>query len=130
MRKTFEETKIGRFFSVLTDVLIAGLFWILCSLPIVTIGPATAALYYVTVKSIRHERGRLTKTFFGAFRSNFSAGIRLWFIYCLCAGVYWQQLCSCRSGRECIWDFEYVCEANVHSHGDAAALAVCIRVQI
>ena len=59
MRKHFEETRIGRVLSALTDVILAGLMWFVCSVPIITIGASSTALYYVTVKSIRHERGRL-----------------------------------------------------------------------
>ena len=88
MRKPFEETKIGRVLSMLTDVIFAGLLWCLCSLPVITIGASSAALYYTTVISIRHERGRLAKTFFGAFKSNFAAGFKLWLIYIIYAAVF------------------------------------------
>lgn len=81
MKKSFEDTKIGRVLSMLTDVIFSGILWLLCSLPIITIGASSAALYYVTVKSIRRERGRLAKSFFAAFRSNFVAGLKLWLIY-------------------------------------------------
>ena len=34
------------------DLMILGFLWILCSLPIITIGASSAALYYATVKSV------------------------------------------------------------------------------
>jgi len=88
MKKSFEETKIGRVLSTLTDVIFAGILWFVCSIPIITVGASSAALYYVTVKSIRHERGRLGKTFFGAFRSNFAASFKIWLIYIVYAVVF------------------------------------------
>ncbi len=47
------------------------LVWILCCLPVVTIGAATAALYYTTVKVVRNERGYLFAEYFSAFKKNF-----------------------------------------------------------
>lgn len=88
MKKPFEETKIGRVLSTLTDVIFAGILWFICSIPIITIGASSTAVYYVTVKSIRHERGRLFKTFFRAFGSNFAASFRIWLIYIVYAAVF------------------------------------------
>ena len=88
MRKHFEETRIGRVLSALTDVILAGILWFVCSVPIITIGASSTALYYVTVKSIRHERGRLVKTFFKAFRSNFFASFKIWLLYIVYALVF------------------------------------------
>ena len=41
----------------------------------VTIGPATTALYYTVVKVIRRDRGYLTREFFHAFKVNFKNGL-------------------------------------------------------
>ena len=75
--------KQSRFHAVvaaLSDVIWAGVLWLVCSLPLFTIGAASTALYYVTVKCIRHERGSLTKSFFRAFRENFRQGTLLWLL--------------------------------------------------
>ena len=75
--------KESRFVSVLSaliDVIWAGFLWLVCSLPIVTIGASSTALYYVTVKCIRHERGRTSKSFFRAFRDNFRQATLLWLL--------------------------------------------------
>lgn len=75
--------KQSRFHAVvaaLSDVIWAGVLWLLCSLPLFTIGAASTALYYVTIKCIRHERGSLTKSFFRSFRENFRQGTLLWLL--------------------------------------------------
>ena len=53
-----------------------GLLILLIGLPIasVTVGPASAALYYAIVKTIRRERSYATKNFFHAFKVNFKIG--------------------------------------------------------
>lgn len=56
------------------------LLWFVCSLPVVTMGAATTALYYVTLKIAENEEGDITQQFFHAFRSNFKQATVLWLI--------------------------------------------------
>ena len=69
--------------SALIDMIWAGFLWLLCSIPLLTIGASSTALYYVTVKCIRHERGSLTKSFFRSFRGNFRQATLLWLLLVL-----------------------------------------------
>lgn len=69
--------------SALIDMVWAGFLWLLCSLPLLTVGAASTALYYVTVKCVRHERGSLTRSFFRAFRENFRQATMLWLLLLL-----------------------------------------------
>ena len=65
------------------DLILAGILWLLCCLPVITAGAATAALYYAVVKCVRHERGNLIPVFFGALRSNFRQATPVWLVYLL-----------------------------------------------
>lgn len=56
------------------------ILWLLCSLPIFTIGASTAALYDVTFKIVREDDTALTARFFKAFRENFRQATVLWMI--------------------------------------------------
>ena len=56
------------------------LLWLICSLPVVTCGAATAALYSVTLKMCDDTDYRITSQFFKAFRENFAQATRLWLI--------------------------------------------------
>ena len=63
------------------------LLWLVCSLPIVTIGASTTALYYTTLKIVRdEEETSLTRMFFRSFRENFRQSTVLWLIL-LAAGA-------------------------------------------
>ena len=76
--------KESRIFAAITaaiDIVTAGILWLLCSLGIVTVGAASTALYYSVVKCIRHERGRLVKSFFSAFRRDFKIATLLWLLF-------------------------------------------------
>ena len=50
--------------------------YIILFLPIavITVGPASAAIYYAVVKSVRRDRSYATKCFFHAFKTNFKYG--------------------------------------------------------
>ena len=56
------------------DMFIINLLWLVLCIPIVTIVPATTAMYYVIVKVIRRERSYAVKEFFRSFKRNFRQG--------------------------------------------------------
>ena len=60
-----------RFMGKLFDVVALSLVYVLVCIPLVTIGPATSALYYASVKSIRRDRSYPLKEFFKAFKRDF-----------------------------------------------------------
>ena len=62
----------------LTNLLILNLIFLLCCLPIVTIGPALTAMYYVNIKVLRDEEpSSVIKCFFRSFKENFKQGLWL-----------------------------------------------------
>lgn len=61
--------------------------WLLCSLPIVTMGAATTALYCVSIKLVRGSEGAVYKQFFRSFKENFKQATQLWLIL-LTAGIF------------------------------------------
>lgn len=66
------------FFRILSrgvDLVGLSLLWLLCCMPLVTIGPASAALYYTVVKVFRHRKDEAFRTYLRAFRDNLKQGI-------------------------------------------------------
>jgi|UPI00054F3813 uncharacterized membrane protein YesL len=61
--------------------------WMLCSLPVFTIGASTTALYSVTLKIADDTDSNITKQFFKSFKENFAQATRLWLIM-LAAGIF------------------------------------------
>ena len=61
--------------------------WMLCSLPVFTIGASTTALYSVTLKIADDTDSNVTKQFFKSFKENFAQATRLWLIM-LAAGIF------------------------------------------
>ena len=67
-------------FAVLTKLTYSAylnILWLVCSLPIVTIGASTTALFYVTLKMAEDRDDGLTRMFFKAFRENFKPATKL-----------------------------------------------------
>lgn len=62
---------IGRALSRFTDLLALSVLWLVCSLPLVTLGASTTALYTMTLRIVRNEEGKISAGFFRAFRENF-----------------------------------------------------------
>lgn len=74
------ENRFNSAISGFLELLLLGLVWLAVSLPAVTLGASTTALYYTVVKVVVHERGKLLPTFFRAFKSNFRQSTVIWLI--------------------------------------------------
>ena len=70
-----------KFMRTLLDVLIINVCWVICSLPIITIGPATVAAYSVTLRMIDETEGYVGRQFFKEFKKNFKNGLPLGIIF-------------------------------------------------
>ena len=72
MRGIFSyDNPVMRFIGKFWDVLILNILWLICSIPVFTIGAATTAVYYVTLKLARDDDGYTIRSFFRSFRQNF-----------------------------------------------------------
>lgn len=80
------DSKFSQILLKIANACYLNLLWFLCSLPIVTLGASTTALYYVTLKMVRDEEGSVTRMFFRSFRENFRQATVLWLIL-LAAGA-------------------------------------------
>ena len=78
--------RAGRFLSLLSDLVLLNLLFLLCCLPIVTIGASLAGLNRAVLRLSRGE-GTITKDFFHGFRSNFRQATIIFVIFSL-LGVF------------------------------------------
>lgn len=63
------------------DVAYLSILWLIFSIPVITIGASTTALYYTATKVIRHRRGYMFREFWRGFKSNFKQSTCIWLIY-------------------------------------------------
>ena len=74
------ESKLMSFLTNLTDYLLLGLLWLICSVPVITYGAATTAMLYTAAKAVRLGEGNVFPTFFQAFRREFKQATVLWLL--------------------------------------------------
>ena len=68
-------SRLYQYMSKLAECMILSLLWLAFSLPVITFGAATSALYYCAVKVLRKDEGSAFKDFWRAFKSNLNQGV-------------------------------------------------------
>lgn len=71
------ESFVWKLFGYFGDFVIFSLLWCLCSIPLVTLGPATTALYDTMVHALRRKEDSPFSRFFETFRRELKEGILL-----------------------------------------------------
>lgn len=78
----------SRFFGTLGDIIVNILF-ILCSIPIVTMGASMSAMYFTLLKKQRTgENGGVVKLFFKGFKDNFKQSTISWLLFLLISFIF------------------------------------------
>ena len=77
------DNPIMQFISKIFDLIILNLFFLLVSIPIVTMGASLSALYYVCLKLLRGEEPYIWQNFFKAFRQNLKQATVVWVLLLL-----------------------------------------------
>lgn len=67
----------------LADLMILNIVFIICCIPVVTIGASLTALNYVSLKLAEKEEGYIIKGFFKSFKENFKQSTVIWLIMLL-----------------------------------------------
>lgn len=68
------EGPLYKFISRFWDIVVLNFFWLLFSLPIITIGASTTAAFSVALKMVDDEEGYVGRSFIKAFKENFKQG--------------------------------------------------------
>lgn len=81
MRSLFNlDGPVMTFLNKAADLVILNILYLICCIPIVTIGAATTSLYYVSLRMAKEEEGYVTKDFFRSFKENFKQSTVIWLI--------------------------------------------------
>lgn len=64
----------------LADLMLLNILFLVCSLPIFTIGASFTAMYYVTLKLAENEEGYIARGFLKSFKQNFKQATIIWLI--------------------------------------------------
>ncbi len=74
------DNPVTRALGRLCDLAVLNILWLVCCIPIVTIGASTSALYSVMLKFVRNEEGYIVKGFLKGFKENFKKSTIIWLI--------------------------------------------------
>lgn len=74
------EGPVQSFFSKIGDYALLNFLWLICSIPIITMGAATTALNYVTIRMTEGSQVYIFKEFFQSFKMNIKQSTIVWVI--------------------------------------------------
>ena len=77
------------------DCICLSFLWFFSSLPVVTTGASTTALYYAMNKCVRRSESGVWKTYWHSFRMNFKQATVLWLVLFLMFGILFACCYSC-----------------------------------
>ncbi|MDR3192007.1 MAG: YesL family protein [Treponema sp.] len=80
-KKRIFEGGLHLYLEKIFDGIALNILWLLCCVPLITVGASTTAFYYAAVKVLRGERGHLFREFWRSFKLNFFKATVLWVIF-------------------------------------------------
>ena len=82
------DNPVWRFVGRIWDLFILNLLWVICSIPIVTFGASTTAMYYCTLKIAKdRDSGGMFTMFFHSFKDNIRQSTIIWIIMAFIGGI-------------------------------------------
>lgn len=80
MKQIKQNGLIHRIMCAIYDLIILNLFWVITSIPIITIGASTTSLFYCVGKLVRGEDLNILRDYTKSFKVNFKQGTLIWLI--------------------------------------------------
>ncbi len=71
---------LWRFFNLVYNLVLLHVLWVVYSIPLVTVGASTTALYYACMKMIRTKEGYVHRNFHRSFKQNFRQATVIWMV--------------------------------------------------
>ena len=82
------DNPVWRFVGRIWDLFILNLLWVICSIPIITFGAATTAMYYCTLKVAKdRDSGGMFRMFFHSFKDNIKQSTLIWIVMAVTGGI-------------------------------------------
>ncbi|MDD3367642.1 MAG: YesL family protein [Lachnospiraceae bacterium] len=100
------DNPVFRAINKIGSIWVLNILWVLCSIPIVTMGASTTALLYSCMK-LQKDEGYPTKNFFKSFRENFGQATGIFLLYAVVGAllmgdlIYWNQMDG--SNMKIVW---------------------------
>ncbi len=92
-----QQNKVIWVINKIVDMVLLSVLWAVCSIPIVTIGASSAALYHAINKAIREDKGYARQAFFQSFRENWKQCLGLGTVLLVFSGAFLGVILFCAS---------------------------------
>ena len=89
------DSPVWKFMGRLLDFLVLTGLWVVTSLPIITMGAATAAVYDITLKMTQDQEGYLVPMYFKTFAKMFVQATKAWLILFAAGAVLFGDIAFC-----------------------------------
>lgn len=80
MKLFIPDSPLMSFLSRVADIVILNVLWLVCCLPVITIGASTTAMYRVALNIVRDEGTGIVRPFFQSFKLNFKQATLIFLI--------------------------------------------------
>lgn len=87
-----EDGLFSRIFGFLGQLIALNLLWIVCTVPMVTAGASTTALFYCTLKIHKEGECRPVRDFWKSFKQNFKQATIIWLLMIVVAVVIYFEI--------------------------------------
>jgi Predicted integral membrane protein len=94
------ESPIFQFLTTLSQFILLNVIFLICCLPVVTVGASVTALYYVTMQEARADYGYIIRNYLKSWKNNFKQATIVWLLYLVIGSIllfnlrFWQALHS------------------------------------
>jgi uncharacterized membrane protein YesL len=97
--------KLYRALTLVYDLIVVSVLWVICSVPVFTIGAATTAAYYVFTRRVSGREGYISSDFFKSFKRDFLISTLLWLFF-----VFYGVICYVALDNVAIFgEFSFFC---------------------
>ncbi len=87
------DSKFTHYTNKFSDLVTLNLWFVLTSIPIITVGASTTAMHYVLLRIYRDElEYSVTRNYFQAFKQNFRQATVIWILYAAFAALLFADL--------------------------------------
>lgn len=81
------DSPLMRIMMLITNIICLNVLWLVSSIPVITAGAATTAMYYVIFQHITKQDDSVLKPFLKAFKGNFKMVTPVWILHLLIGGA-------------------------------------------
>ncbi len=81
------DNPVWNFLGKLTDMIVLTVLWVTVSIPVITAGASTAALYDISLQLAENQEGYIVRSFFRSFKKNWKKSTAVW-MGTVCIGMF------------------------------------------